>query len=262
MEFLAQTSTSSLLIIIVCSFLAGLIDALVGGGGLIQLPGILLGFAKTPIPALMGTNKLAALAGTSISAFQYGKRIKFDYKVLITIGLFAAVFSYIGATFLSFLDIKLLRPVILGILIIMFLYTMFKKELGESTTAELSINQQILKGSLIGAVTGFYDGFFGPGTGSFLVLGFVSILGFDFLRASAYAKVINCFTGVGALILFVKDGNYIIPVAIIMAICNISGNLLGIRLAFKNGNTFIRKVFLLLVFLLILRYAYDIFFRN
>ena len=246
----------------VCSFLAGLIDALVGGGGLIQLPGLLLSFPKTPITFLMGTNKLAALAGTSISAYQYGKRVVFNYKVLLAIGLSAALFSYIGASFFSLLDINLLRPLILGILVCMFFYTMFKKELGDNNEKEVSFKNQLIKGSFIGIATGFYDGFFGPGTGSFLVLGFVSVLGFDFLKASAYAKVVNCFTGVGALILFVKAGTFILPLAILMAICNITGNMVGIRLAFKNGNAFIRKAFLLLVFLLIVRYAYDIFFRN
>jgi uncharacterized protein len=130
---------------------------------------------------------------------QYARRIKFDYKVILVLGITAAIFSYFGASLLSFLDIKLLRPIILGILIIMFFYTLFKKALGINNEKEISLNKQILLGGLIAAITGFYDGFFGPGTGSFLVLGFVSVLGFDFLKASAYAKVVNCFTNAGAL---------------------------------------------------------------
>jgi uncharacterized protein len=262
LEIFTEISLFILIILATFSFLAGFIDAIVGGGGLIQLPSILLSFPKMPVPMLMGTNKIAALAGTSLSAVQYAKRIKFDYKVLLVLGLTAAVFAYLGASLLSYLDIKLLRPIVLGILIIMFFYTFFKKELGVNNEKEISLNKQILLGGLIAAITGFYDGFFGPGTGSFLVLGFVSILGFDFLKASAYAKVVNCFTGIGALILFVKDGNYILFVAILMAVCNIAGNFVGLKMAFKNGNSFVRKIFLLVVALLIVRYAYDIFLKN
>jgi uncharacterized protein len=262
LDILSDFSLLTLLTLAFFSFLAGFIDSIVGGGGLIQLPAILLSFPKTPVPMLMGTNKIAALAGTSLSAVQYAKRIKFDYKVLAVLGLTAAIFAFLGASLLSYLDVKLLRPIILGILIIMFFYTFFKKELGNNNDNEVGLKSQILKGGLIAAITGFYDGFFGPGTGSFLVLGFVSILGFDFLKASAYAKVVNCFTGIGALLLFVKDENYILVVAILMAICNIAGNFLGLKMAFKNGNSFVRKIFLLVVSLLIARYAYDIFFKN
>jgi uncharacterized protein len=262
LDFLADISLFTLITLAFFSFLAGFIDAIVGGGGLIQLPSILLSFPKLPVPMLMGTNKIAALSGTLLSAFQYAKRIKFDYKVLVVIGLTAGLFSFFGASLLSYLDVKLLRPLILGILIVMFFYTLFKKDMGTSLQNQVSQSEQIIKGSLLAAVIGFYDGFFGPGTGSFLVLGFVSILGFDFLKASAYAKVVNCFTNAGALFLFIKAGNFIIPVAILMAFCNIAGNFLGIKMAFKNGNSFVKKVFLVVVSLLIIRYAYDIFFKH
>jgi uncharacterized protein len=262
LSFLSDYSLFTLFTLAFFSFLAGFIDSIVGGGGLVQLPAILLSFPKTPVPMLMGTNKIAALAGTSLSAVQYAKRIKFNYKVLLILGLTAAIFAYFGASLLSYLDVKLLRPIILGILFLMFFHTFFKKELGSNRENEISIQNQIIKGSLIVAITGFYDGFFGPGTGSFLVLGFVSILGFDFLKASAYAKVVNCFTGIGALFLFIKDGNFIFAIAILMAVCNIVGNYIGLRMAFKNGNGFVRKVFLFVVALLIVRYGYDVFFKH
>jgi uncharacterized membrane protein YfcA len=108
-------------------------------------------------------------------------------------------------------------------------------------------------------LVGFYDGFFGPGTGSFFVLGFVLILGFEFLRASAYAKAINVVTNLSALIVFVSAGHFILPLAILMAICNMLGNVSGTRMAFKRGNGFVRIVFLVVVALMITRYAYDIF---
>ena len=112
---------------------------------------------------------------------------------------------------------------------------------------------------MIGIIVGFYDGFFGPGTGSFLVLGFVVVLGFEFVQASAYSKVINCLTNVSALFVFIRQGNYLLELSVIMAICNITGNLVGTKLALKKGNTFVRTIFLLIVTLMILRYGYDIF---
>jgi hypothetical protein len=120
----------------------------------------------------------------------------------------------------------------------------------------------LVYGSLIGLIIGFYDGFFGPGTGSFFVLGFVVVLGFDFLHASAYAKVLNCMTNISALIVFIRQGNYLLELAILMAICNITGSLIGTKIALKKGNTFIRTLFLLIVSLMILRYAYDVFIKK
>ena len=117
----------------------------------------------------------------------------------------------------------------------------------------------MIYGSLIGLVIGFYDGFFGPGTGSFLVLAFVVVFGFEFVEASAYSKVINCVTNIFALIVFIKLENYLLELAILMAICNITGNIIGTKLALKRGNSFVRTIFLAIVTLMTLRYAYDIF---
>jgi uncharacterized membrane protein YfcA len=131
--------------------------------------------------------------------------------------------------------------------------------LGAVQTKNLSFDKQLIYGSLIGIIVGFYDGFFGPGTGSFFVLGFVVILGFEFVQASAYSKVINCMTNISALLVFIKQGNYILELAIIMSVCNITGNVIGTRLALKKGNTFVRTIFLLIVTLMIFRYGYDLF---
>ena len=112
----------------------------------------------------------------------------------------------------------------------------------------------------MGIIIGFYDGFLGPGTGSFLVLGFVALLGFEFIEASAYAKIINCITNVSALYVFLSQGNYILEIAIIMAISNISGSIIGTRMAILKGNQFIRKLFLVVVVIMIFRYGYDVFY--
>jgi hypothetical protein len=148
------------------------------------------------------------------------------------------------------------------VLIVIAIYTFLKKDLGSIQTKNLSFDKQLIYGSLIGLIVGFYDGFFGPGTGSFFVLGFVVILGFEFVHASAYSKVINCMTNISALIVFIRQGNYLLELAIIMSVCNITGNLIGTRLALKKGNTFVRTIFLLIVTLMIFRYGYDIFIKK
>jgi uncharacterized membrane protein YfcA len=252
---------SALIAVTFFSFLGGFIDAVVGGGGLIQLPSLLLNFPTSPLPTLFGTNKIAALSGTSIAAYQYSKKVKFNIKLLVITGFCALIASFLGAQLLIKIQSNSLKPVVLLVLIIIAIYTFFKKDLGAEKVKKIPLNEQLFYGAIIGVVVGFYDGFFGPGTGSFLVLGFVLIVGFDFLNASAYAKIINCFTNIGALIVFIKNKNYLIEIAVIMAISNIAGAFWGSKMALKKGNQFIRKIFLVVVILMILRYGYDIFFK-
>ena len=257
----ADYSPLTLVSLVVLAFTAGFIDAIVGGGGFIQLPALLVNFPNLSLPTLMGTNKIAGLSGTFVSAIQYGKRIKFDYRLLLFISVVTLLFSYGGASVVSYLNSKQLKPVILLMLIVMAIYTFIKKDLGQIQGKNLSKNQKLFYGLLLGAFVGFYDGFFGPGAGSFLVLGFVLIFGFEFIMASAYSKFINCVSNFGALYVFVSKGNYLIEIAILMAVCNISGSLIGTKLAFARGNGFIRMLFLFVVSFLILRFAYDIFLK-
>jgi len=252
----------SLLSLAIFSFIAGFIDAVVGGGGLIQLPALLINLPNTSIPTLFGTNKIAALSGTTFSAIQYSKKIKFNFKVLTVIAFCAAIASFLGAKTVSYINVNTLKPLILIILILIAIYTFIKKDLGTIQTKKLPFNEMMIYGSLIGLVIGFYDGFFGPGTGSFLVLAFVVVFGFEFVEASAYSKVINCVTNIFALIVFIKLENYLLELAILMAICNITGNIIGTKLALKRGNSFVRTIFLAIVTLMILRYAYDIFIER
>jgi uncharacterized protein len=248
--------------LVVLSFIAGFIDAIVGGGGLIQMPALLIALPKTALPTIFGTNKIAALAGTSISAVQYAQRIQYNKKLLLAISICSGLSSFLGAKVVSYINVNTLKPVILIVLIAIAIYTFLKKDLGAVQTKNLSFDKQLIYGILLGLVVGFYDGFFGPGTGSFFVLGFVLILGFEFVQASAYSKIINCMTNISALIVFIKQGNYLLELAILMAVCNISGNLLGTTLALKRGNTFVRTIFLVIVSLMILRYAYDVFIKS
>ncbi|MFY7964445.1 MAG: sulfite exporter TauE/SafE family protein [Chitinophagaceae bacterium] len=250
---------TTLVALIFFSFIGGFIDAVVGGGGLIQLPAVLLNLPNYSLPTLFGTNKIAALSGTSIAAYQYSKKVKFNIKLLAATAFCAALASYSGAQLLLYLHSNKLKPVILVVLIIIAFYTYLKKDFGYVKTKEISLNKQILYGAVIGLCVGFYDGFFGPGTGSFLVLGFVLIIGFDFLQASAYSKIINCVTNIGALMVFIKHNNYLLEIAVLMSISNIAGGFLGSKFAIKKGNQFIRKIFLLVVLIMIYRYGYDIF---
>lgn len=260
MEIFAQYGFYTIAFLAVFAFVAGFLDAIVGGGGLIQLPSLLIQFPKTGLPTLLGTNKIAALSGTSIAAIQYTKRISYNWKVLLAIIIGSALFSFLGAKTVSYLHSDDLKPLILAILIVIAIYTFLKKDLGNNPTKNLTTSQQMIYGAFIGSVVGFYDGFFGPGTGSFFVLGFVVILGFDFLHASAYAKVVNCVTNISALFVFLKDGNYLLEIAILMAIFNIIGNFIGTKMAFKKGNGFIRIIFLVIVVLMIIRYSKEVFF--
>ena len=204
MDFFSDYSFYTLFFLAAFAFIAGFLDAIVGGGGLIQLPALLIQFPQLALPTLFGTNKIAALSGTSIAAVQYAKRIRFKWKVLLSISLFSFLFSFLGARTVSYLDSEALKPLILIILIAIAIYTFIKKDLGNVATKDLSTTKKMIFGALIGAAIGFYDGFFGPGTGSFFVLAFVVILGFDFLSASAYAKVVNCITNISALLVFVS----------------------------------------------------------
>ena len=242
------------------SLLAGFIDAVVGGGGLIQLPALILQLPSTPLPTILGTNKIAALSGTSVAAAQYARRIRYNFPLLFVISFFAFISAHLGAKLATRIDPASFRLLILVILIAMAIYTYFKKDLGTRDGQTVRMPMQYLYGSLMGILIGFYDGFIGPGTGSFFVLAFVVLLGFEFVQASAYAKFVNCMTNFSAVMVFVKQGNYVLSIAILMAVCNVIGNVLGSVLALKKGNAFVRIFFLLVVSAMIIRYSYMIFF--
>ena len=258
-QIISEYSLLTIILLAVFSFIAGFIDAVVGGGGLVIVPFFLISFPKVPMPMVFGTNKIAGFSGTALAAVKYAQRVKFDIRLLLIISISAFIASFIGAKVVSFIPSESLKPFILIVLILIAVHTYFKKDLGSIETKELPFWKQALFGSLFSLVIGFYDGFFGPGTGSFFVLAFVVVLGFEFVKASAYSKVINCITNISALIVFIKNGQFIIELAIIMAIFNVSGSYIGTSMALKKGNDFIRTVFLVIVSLMILKYGYDVF---
>ena len=249
----AELSLVTGLFLLSASFLAGFVDSIAGGGGIVQLPALLIGLPNSPAAEVLGTNKLSAVFGTTTAATLYRKQIKPDPKVLIGMAIPAFLGSAVGALLASRIPTSSMRPMILVLLIAVAIYTWLKPDLGKLENLRHVPKQRIQIGAIAGAVIGFYDGIFGPGTGSFLMLILVATLGYAFITASAIAKVVNVATNVGALIVFGINGAVIWQIGIIMGFANITGAIIGSRLAIRGGSTLVRKVFLLVTIVLIVR---------
>jgi uncharacterized protein len=239
------------------AFLAGLIDAIAGGGGLIQLPALLIVLPQQPLASLLGTNKLASLVGTTVAVRHYARHIPLNWPLLLPACGAALICSALGARAVSLLNPSQLRPVILILLIAVAFYTARSKTLGLTHQPKLTPVQQPIAGALVGAALGLYDGFFGPGTGSFLMFIFISLFGFNFLAASAAAKVVNLATNLAAFAYFSWHGQVLYAIALPMALCNLLGAMIGARLAILKGSSFVRILFLGVVSVIIARFAYD-----
>ena len=241
------------LFLLAASFFAGFIDSIAGGGGLIQLTALLIGLPKSETAEVLGTNKLSAVFGTTTAAALYRKQIKPDPKILLAMGLPAFLGSAGGAVLASKIPTSSMRPMVLVLLIIVAVYTWFKPDLGKFENLRHLPKRRVQIAALAGVVIGFYDGIFGPGTGSFLMLILVASLGYAFITASAIAKVVNVATNVGAIMVFGVNGAVLWQIGIILGIANISGAVIGARLAIKGGSTLVRKVFLLVTVALIVK---------
>ena len=239
--------------LLAASFFAGFVDSIAGGGGLIQLPALLIGLPKSETAEVLGTNKLSAVFGTTTAAALYRKQIKPDPKVLIAMGVPAFLGSAGGAVLASKIPTSSMRPMVLVLLIVVAIYTWFKPDLGKFENLRHHSKRRVQIAAIAGAVIGFYDGIFGPGTGSFLMLILVASLGYAFITASAIAKVVNVATNVGAIFVFGIHGAVIWQIGIIMGVANISGAIIGSRLAIKGGSTLVRKVFLIVTVALIIK---------
>lgn len=249
----AELSLATGLFLLSASFLAGFVDSIAGGGGIVQLPALLIGLPNSPAAEVLGTNKLSAVFGTTTAAALYRKQIKPDPRVLLGMAIPAFFGSAAGALLASRIPTSSMRPMILVLLIAVAIYTWLKPDLGKLENLRHIPKQRIQIGAIAGAAIGFYDGIFGPGTGSFLMLILVATLGYAFITASAIAKVVNVATNVGALIVFGINGAVIWQIGIVMGLANITGAVLGSRLAIRGGSTLVRKVFLLVTVVLIVR---------
>lgn len=250
-------------LIILCffAFLAGFIDSIVGGGGLIQTPALLITLPHIAVPMIMGTAKISSIAGSMMSSVQYARQVTFQKRTLIVTIIAAIVGAFLGARLINYLQPNVVKPSIFFLLIVVFIYMLLKRDFGQSQKEQITESKAVLYSSFFGFVVGIYDGFLGPGTGSFLILFFVSTIGFDFLLASAHAKVVNLATNIGAVIYFLATDNVLWSFALPMAFFNLTGSFVGSRLAMLKGNRFIRLFFLGVIFLMILRYGYDIFLK-
>lgn len=250
-----------LVLLCLVAFAAGFIDAIVGGGGLLQTPATLLILPHYPVATLLGTTKIPSIAGTTLAAFKYSRQVKFNFKVLAACAATAFLAALSGAFLVSRIDNAVIKPVILVVLILVALYTYFNKQFGIHQEKNHSVKKQVLMATLFGLIIGFYDGLIGPGTGSFLILVFIAVLGFDFIGASAHAKIVNIATNLAAIIYFSYTGHILFQYAIPMAVFNLCGAYFGTRLALLKGNKFVRIFFLIVVFGTILRFAYDILLK-
>jgi uncharacterized membrane protein YfcA len=241
------------------AFLAGFIDSIVGGGGLIQLPALLIFLPQYPLTTVFGTNKLVSITGTGISATQYARHIAIPWRAALLTATAAFCCSFLGASVVSLINPAFLRPFIIVLLMVIALYIFFKKDFGDVQTLHLSPRQQLFFGLAAGAVIGFYDGFFGPGTGTFLIFAFIGFLGYNFLTATASAKVVNFATNLAAILFFLFNGSILFQVALPMMIFNVLGALTGTRLAILKGNRFVRLLFLFVVCAVIFKLVWDTF---
>lgn len=246
-----------LLFISLASLLAGLVDSIVGGGGLILLPALFATFPQAAPATLFGTNKSASIWGTAFATVQYSRRVKLPWRALLPAGAAGLLGSLAGAWAVTQVDPTVFRKALPLLLTVLLLYTLARKELGQAHSPRFAGRREAMVASGIGLVIGFYDGFFGPGTGSFLVFAWVRLLGYDFLNASASAKFINTATNFSALMLFAWQGHVWWHLALAMALANIAGSLIGTRLALKHGAGFVRQVFILVVLALICKTAWD-----
>lgn len=261
MDFISTIGLDAWVWLAIAAFLSGFIDAVVGGGGLVLVPSLFAAF-PTALPAtLLGTNKLAGVFGTATSAYQYSKRTAIPLLWVCIAAVAAFLAAILGAASVQYLPVhyfrKLLPLVLLGLLV----YTLLNKNLGLTEKSPATQVQPQYWAILLGLLLGFYDGVFGPGTGSFLVFLWIRWFGLTFISASASAKFVNLACNLGALVWFVPAGHFIFKVSAWMVLFTMTGALLGARFALKNGNIFVRKVFVCVVVLLIVKSSYDAYFK-
>lgn len=246
-------------LLFLAAFVAGFIDSIVGGGGLIQLPALLIACPQLPLPLILGTNKFSSMAGTATAVWRYQRSLRFDLSCYVPAIVLALAGSALGAVLATRFDSGFMRPLILALLILVWLLFFFKPEFGSSGVREVAVRSRVIRSSILALVIGLYDGFFGPGTGTWFIIGGIAWLGLGFLQASALSKVLNLATNCAALFSFAAAGMVDWKLGGTLALCNISGSLLGARVALTKGNRVVRMFFLVVVAGLIVKLAADLF---
>ena len=250
---------SLLAVLALASLFAGFIDSVVGGGGLIQIPALFTILPREIPATLFGTNKISSVFGTANAAWRYARRVTMPWGTILPAALAAFACSYLGAMAVAWLPRDMLRPMILVMLVGSAAYTFWRKDFGSIHRPQHTGVKELVYALIVGGVLGFYDGFFGPGTGSFLIFLFIRFFGFDFLHASAASKVVNVATNLAAIAYFVPNGFFLPAAAVVMAVANVGGSFIGTHLALRHGSGFVRQVFLIVVCALIVKFAWDTF---
>ncbi len=254
-------SPLTLAFLVLAAFLAGFVDAVVGGGGLITIPALMIGLPGQSWPVISGTNKVVACTGTTFAAAQFVHSRILRWQEMVGPVIAAMGGAAIGVAMAYFLSGRFepyLRPAMVVMMIAMLAWTLLKPDAGQLHAPRFGLSHQRMLALVIAFVLGFYDGLFGPGTGSLLIFLFVAVLGFDFLRASALAKSVNWASNIASLTLFLSQGSWVPTVALSMAVGNGLGGYLGARTALAKGSAWVRIVFILVVGALILRLGWQI----
>jgi uncharacterized membrane protein YfcA len=249
-----------ILLLCAAAFVAGFVDAIVGGGGLIQTPATLVLLGAYPVVNAISSTKIPSFSGTVFAVSQYIKKVKVDRLLAMIMCVVAFFASFAGSQLLTRVSNAFMKPVLLVVLTAVAIYTYTKKDFGQHEVKDHSPRKEMFYGVAASLVIGFYDGFIGPGAGSFLILAFISLLGYDFLRASTHAKLVNLSTNLGSIVLFSIKGSIIWAAAVPMAVANALGGMLGARLALARGNKFIRIFFLFIVIGTLFRFALDVLY--
>jgi uncharacterized membrane protein YfcA len=248
--------------LVVAAGLAGWVDAVSGGGGLVQLPALLVGLPGAPPATVLGTNKLSSIIGTSAAAITYRRAAVTDVGTAVPMALAAFVGSACGALVATHLPGTFFRPIALALLVVVGVWTLVRPALGEDQVMRWQHtpdhHRHRIAAVTMGAVIGAYDGVFGPGTGTFLVFGLVALLGYSFLNASAIAKVVNVSTNLAALLVFAAGGHILWALGLTMGAANLVGGVVGARTAVRRGSGFVRVVFLAVVAVLLAKLGYDV----
>lgn len=244
-------------LVLLAAFAAGVIDAMAGGGGLIQVPALFAAYPSAPHTQLLGTGKLAGLAGASSAALRYLRHVRLDTRLVGVAAATAFACALLGAGLATLVPPAKFRALVPLLLTLVLAYTLLHRDFGDRHRPSARGGRDLaLAGAGAGAI-GLYDGFFGPGTGSFLIFLFVRFFGFDFLHASASAKVVNVATNLAAIAYFVPNGYWLPVLAAAMAVANLAGSTTGTWLALRHGSAFVRRVFLIVVGVLIVKFAWD-----
>lgn len=247
-----------LALLALAGFVAGWVDAVVGGGGLVQLPALLLGMPGATPAQVLATNKFGSVWGTATASVTYYRRVRPDLRTALPMAAVAYVGAIGGALLGLHIPKSLFNPVILVMLVVVGAYTLLKPSVGELTRLRWSGAQHTTAAVLTGFVIGVYDGALGPGTGSFLVFALVGLLGYAFLEASAKAKITNLATNLGALTVFAPGGHVVWVVGGVMAVANLVGGWVGARTAVARGSRFVRTVFVVVVVAFVIRIGGDL----